>query len=135
MKQFVRLFSAALLVSAGLVACEKDMNDPDPTMREEYLGQWQVFESAGQFAPQSYAVEIVPTSAFNGIRIRGLYDYDSLSAEATVSGHYMDIPKQQFLQFSVWGEGQANADFDQITIHFMIQDPAGIDSVKAILTR
>lgn len=126
--------SLVFLLLTGMAACEKEP-EPSPNMREEYLGVWQVLESEGQFAPQSYSVEIIEGQSPDAIIIKGLYDYDSLSIKGRVDGYYMEIPLQQLLQFSFWGQGQANADFDQISIHFKVQDPIGIDSVKAILTR
>lgn len=133
MKQLGRILFCTLLVSAVFVACEEDP-DEDIDFRDEYLGSWNANETTGWNAPQFYTVEITRGTSSNDIVIEGLYNNADVEILATVNGFQMSIPTQTSNDIEFSGSGQANADFDQITINFTANDGSGNDEVKAVLT-
>lgn len=124
----------ALLLGTVLTSCEEDDDINDVNLRDDYLGTWNANETTGWNAPQFYSVEINRGAASDEILIEGLYNNPDIEVAATVSGFDLSIPSQtsDSIQFS--GSGQANADFDQITINFTANDGTGNDEVKAVLT-
>lgn len=124
------VLAAALLV----VACEPD-EDEDVILRDEYLGTWNVNETTGWNAPQFYTVQITEGNDENDILINGLYNISGTRVRASTDGYQLSIPQQSSENIQFSGSGQANADFDQLSISFFANDGSGVDSVDAILTR
>ena len=131
--KYLGLLSLAFMF---ILACEPDEDPDDPAgLRDEYLGKWNVQETYGWNAPQSYTVNISEGAEADQIIINGLYNQPQAAVKAAVDGLNINIPQQTTAEIDFWGSGQANADFDQISLNFYANDGAGLDSVKAVLTR
>ena len=118
-----------------VVACEEDQSDPTIDFMAEYTGTWDVIENTGINAPQVYEVQITRGSGDNEIVINGLYNISNTAVTASISEFSLTIPNQQSESIHFAGSGEANADFDQITLNFTADDGSGDDEVEAVLTQ
>ena len=67
-------FLYTVLLSLLLLATSC-VEETDPTnAREDFLGSWTCNEYEGDFAPQTYNVDVLPNGGGNGVIIRGLYN-------------------------------------------------------------
>lgn len=118
-----------------VVACEEDQSDPTIDFIAEYTGTWDVIENTGINAPQVYEVQITRGSGDNEIVINGLYNISNTAVTASINEFSLTIPNQQSESIHFEGSGEANADFDQITLNFTADDGSGDDEVEAVLTQ
>ncbi len=132
MKSILRISLIVALFSLIVVSCE-DEPLPEDNFQDQFVGKWSVLEKTGINAPQSYVVEIVRGGSQNEIFIKGLYNNPFIQVKAELFGLELEIPFQTSDSISFVGSGQANIDFNQITIDFTANDGSGDDKVKAIL--
>ena len=115
-----------------LNACVKDSLHEDA--RDNWVGSWTCNEIQGDFAPQSYQVEIIERIDFTHVSIKGLYNQGyGFTVDAEVEGSLIEIPTQEFDVFTISGNG--SLDNDVITLYFAIDDGSGNDNVTAKLYR
>jgi hypothetical protein len=122
------LASTAIMVSS----CVPD--EDGIILRDDYLGTWDVNETAGNFAPQFYSVRISEGPGENEIFIQGLYNVPGTQVKANVSGPVLTIPAQQTGGISFLGSGTSTLDLSRINLSFTANDGTGIDQVVAVLT-
>lgn len=115
-------------------SCVPD-DDDSIILRDDYLGIWNVNETAGNFAPQFYSVEITQGPGEDEIFIEGLYNVPGTQVRANVSGPVLMIPQQQTAGISFSGSGTAVSDLNRIDLSFTANDGTGADQVRAVLTR
>lgn len=132
------LYITSLILAAAIFmsSCEDD-NPPGGNTNyiDSFIGTWSVSETTGNNAPQFYNVLITRGSSDAQIRIEGLYNEPGVNVFASINGFSITIPQQSIggIDFAS-GTGQANANFDQITLDFVANDGTGDDQVSAILT-
>lgn len=118
----------------GLMSCADENKPSDPgSVQDRYLGVWNVTENTGNNAPQFYTVEILAGADVNTILIEDLYNDADVQVEADIQGTQITIPMQSTVGYTFSGDGSANADFDQISLSFTVNDGTGDDNVEAIL--
>ncbi|MCT4623701.1 MAG: hypothetical protein N4A46_08765 [Schleiferiaceae bacterium] len=99
-----------------------------------WVGSWTCNEIEGDFAPQTYQIEIVEKVDYNEVAIKGLYNQGQLfSVDAEISGGSIFIPSQTVQQINI--EGTGSLDNSEITLFFTANDGSGPDQVEAILYR
>lgn len=119
-----------------LMACQEDtFKDVGTETRDEFLGTWDVLETAGINHPQNYTVEIIAGAGEDDIVIRGLYNISGIAVEASVYGANINMQQQTHNGFTISGSGQANSDFDQLNLSFTVNDGGTTDNVEAVLSR
>lgn len=129
---FLGLLSLALLT----VACEPDNGEEGPaTIRDKYVGSWQVTENTGINHPQFYSLTIRAGLEDDEIVLEGLYNLQNTRVVALVSGTQLSIPNQVSDEVNFVGTGSANADYDQIALSFTADDGSGPDNVEAVLVK
>lgn len=134
MKSLSRLI---VLLGLGLLlitACEPD-NNTDIFLRDDYLGIWDVNETAGNFAPQFYMVTISAGPGEDDIYIQRLYNTPGTEVLTVVNGPSLSIPSQQTGGITFSGSGLADAGLTSISLTFTANDGTGNDQVRAVLTR
>ncbi len=134
MKGLLKLGLIAFAIQLLAVSCAEDEDD-DINFIGEYTGNWQCREETGLNAPQIYQVNISRGANDQQIVINGLYNISGTRVQANLSGFSFSIPQQTTSGVSFSGSGNADAEFQQITINFTANDGTGNDQVKAVLTR
>jgi hypothetical protein len=127
---WTQLFLGALLI--GLVSCvdEQDLLDN----REQWIGNWTCSEIEGDFAPQTYPVEIVERVVITEVGIKGLYNQGyGFSVIAEIEGNTIVIPTQTVDGIQIAGSGDLMEE--EIVLYFDADDGSGTDLVKASLLR
>jgi hypothetical protein len=128
---FLRKFSLAVLLIAA-VSCVDDSQLYDN--REFWVGSWTCSEIEGDFAPQTYPVEIVERVVLTEVGIKGLYNQGlSFTVIAEISGDNLVIPTQIVDDIQIAGSG--NLENEEIILFFDADDGSGVDQVKAMLVR
>ena len=128
---FLSKFSLAVLLIAS-VSCVDDSQLYDN--REFWVGSWTCSEIEGDFAPQTYPVEIVERVVLTEVGIKGLYNQGlSFTVIAEISGDNLVIPTQIVDDIQIAGSG--NLENEEITLYFDADDGSGVDNVKAMLVR
>ena len=128
-----RLF-LILLSFAALHACTIE-SDPD-NAREDFLGDWTCNEYEGDFAPQTYNVEILAIGSESSVRIIGLYNQgNNFALSGYVQGSTLFITTQTVDGIAIAGSGIMANSFDRIDLNFTADDGSGGDNVKANLLR
>lgn len=126
----------AFAVTVMLWSCETDNGEEDPlSIRDNYLGTWQVTENTGINNPQFYSVLIVNGDADDEVLIQGLYNESGTRVVALVNGTQLNIPSQVSADLTFVGNGTANADYSQIALSFSADDGSGPDNVEATLVK
>lgn len=119
-----------------VAACEPDNGDEDPiSIRDKYLGSWQVTENTGINHPQFYSVNITAGDTDDEVVIEGLYNLSDTKVGALISGTQITIPNQRSAEVNFVGNGSANADYNQIALSFTADDGSGPDNVEAVLVK
>ncbi|MCC5918163.1 MAG: hypothetical protein JJU02_12660 [Cryomorphaceae bacterium] len=123
------------LAILAIPACLPD-DDDDPV--DDWVGTWTVRETKGEFAPQTYTVNISRAQSLvdDKVVIRGLYAQGQdfwLSAEIDVMK--MIIPVQEREGFIVAGSAQMDGSFESASISFSIDDGSGNDEVSGTMTK
>jgi len=133
---FRRFTGISLLLAAVFFvgACAEDSETLD--LRENWVGIWTCSEVQGDFAPQTYQVEIIEKIGPTYVAIKGLYNQgQGFNLEADVDGYFIEIPKQTVNGIEISGSGDLDSKGDLITLFFNANDGSGDDAVKAILRR
>ena len=129
-----KILSVFALLALSVVSCVPD-TDLDQDERLNWVGEWSVTETTGEFAPQTYTVQISLGSS-SLLLLQGLYAQGSMFAlDASVSGQNFILPSQSVSGFSVSGSGTANEDFTEMNLTFTINDGSGADNVTATLKK
>ncbi len=119
-----------------VLACEPEDTTEDPlSIRDKYLGSWQVTENTGINHPQFYSVTIIAGDDDEEVVIEGLYNESRTRVAALVSGTQLSIPVQSSAGINFSGSGNANADYSQIALSFVADDGSGPDNVEAVLVK
>ena len=123
-----------LISFAAIHACTPE-SDPD-NAREDFLGDWTCNEYEGDFAPQTYNVEILASGTGKSVLIVGLYNQGSnFVLSGYVDGRTLFINTQTVDGFNIGGSGNMANSFDRIELSFTADDGSGSDNVKATLLR
>ena len=123
-------FSLLLLTAALFTACVEDVNSTAD--RENFIGAWTCTEYEGDFAPQTYNVEVTADGLNENVRIWGLYNLGSnTSLSGTVSGNTIYIDNQTVNGITFSGFGNINSGFDRVEVSFTADDAGVADNVKA----
>ena len=121
-----------LVLLISVVSCVDDSDLEDN--RDHWIGSWTCSEIEGDFAPQTYPVEIVEKVIVTEVGIKGLYNQGlSFTVLAEVSGDNLVIPTQVVDGIQIAGSG--NLDNGEITLYFDADDGSFVDKVKARLLR
>ena len=134
MRKLLKLGLAATLLSIMVVSCAED-DDDDINFIAEYTGTWDCNEKTGINAPQIYKVNIQRGSSDQEIIINQLYNLSNTAVRASINGFSLNIPQQTSGGVSFSGSGNADADFQQISLNFTANDGSGNDQVSATLSR
>ncbi len=126
-----------LLLSSLTLLFTACVEETDPTnAREDFLGSWTCNEYEGDFAPQTYNVDVLPNGGGNGVIIRGLYNQgNSFDLVGSVSGSTIDIPTQAEDGITIAGFGNINNNLNRVELSFTADDGSGPDQVKATWLR
>ena len=120
------------ILTMALFSCvdESDLYDN----RELWIGSWTCSEIEGDFAPQTYPIEIVEKVVVSEVGIKGLYNQGlSFTVIAEISGDNIVIPAQVVDNIQIAGSGSLNEE--EITLYFDADDGSGTDNVKARILR
>lgn len=102
--------------------------------RELWIGSWTCSEIEGDFAPQTYPVEIVERVILTEVGLKGLYNQGlNFTVIAEIAGDNLVIPSQEVDGITLAGSG--NLENEEITLYFDADDGSGVDKVKALLVR
>ena len=127
-------FTSMLALVFFLGACAEDSETLD--LRENWVGHWTCSEIEGDFAPQTYPVEIIEKIGPSYVAIKGLYNQgQSFTVEADVDGYFIEILSQNVQNIDISGNGSLDNHDGEITLFFTADDGSGEDAVKAILRR
>lgn len=130
----MRKLIAVGLLSLLFLSCVKD--DSSDYSYIDWVGMWTCNEFEGDFAPQTYDVEIVERVSNNAVSIKGLYNQGALFVvEGVVDGNALDIPLQTVDGITIAGSGNLNGTADQVNLDFMVDDGSFTDEVQARLVR
>lgn len=122
------------VLSVFFTSCVKEEDNLDTV--DKWVGVWTCAEVEGDFAPQTYDIEIIGKTEGNQVSVVGLYNQgSSFFIDAEVSGDLIEIPQQTEYGITIYGDGVINTADDMITLFFTANDGAGPDNVKAILNR
>ena len=96
MKSKVAIYLSRLSLAVLLIAFVSCVDDSDLyDNREFWIGSWTCSEIEGDFAPQTYPVEIVERVVLTEVGIKGLYNQGlSFTVIAEISGDNLVIPTQ-----------------------------------------
>lgn len=123
-----------LATIALFTACVEE-TDPN-NAREDFLGNWTCTEYEGDFAPQTYNVEVTPFGSDNQVLISGLYNFGpTFILGGTVSGKTLNIEYQLVSGVSISGYGNINLNLDRVDVTFTANDGGGADNVRAYWLR
>lgn len=128
-KSVFAIFCLAYLVTS--CAADEDLNEPQ-SFQEKYVGVWDCEENTGNNAPQFYTVTISAGTSEEDLIISNLYNLPT-TLNAVISGINISIPTQTSNGLVFSGSGKANADFEQISLTFSVNDSATADQVTALL--
>jgi hypothetical protein len=132
--KFLRVLILSLLMGGLLAGCEEEPGPNDPAaIRDNFLGQWLVNENMGQFAPQTYTVEIVAGAENDEMVLEGLYNFPATRVTVVLNGLDWIIPNQTTGSVNFVGNGTSNTSYDQIALSFTANDGSGPDNVEAVL--
>lgn len=124
----------ALALGAIFTSCTPE-SEPN-TDRDLFLGDWTCNEYEGDFAPQTYNVEILASGAGKNVLVVGLYNQGSnFILSGYVDGITLFINTQSVNGFTIGGSGNLSNSFDRIDLIFTADDGSGSDIVKANLLR
>ena len=131
------MFRKILLISTISLFITACVEETDPTnAREDFLGNWTCNEYEGDFAPQTYNVEVTPFGSGNEVRIYGLYNQgSSFVLSGSVSGKTIYIDNQTVSGIIISGFGNINNNLDRVDVTFSANDGSGTDNVKATWLR
>ncbi|TVQ79237.1 MAG: hypothetical protein EA358_03915 [Flavobacteriales bacterium] len=122
----------AWILSFALVSCLPDDEEFAP---EDWLGSWEVRETSGSFAPQSYTINIQGSES-EGFRLNGLYAQGaSFQLDINPSAGTLLIPFQQVGDFEVQGSAIMNSDLTSARLTFTMDDGSGMDQVEGQMTK
>ncbi len=126
MKRLFLLLAVIFIVQG----CEVDS---DPTnAREDFLGNWTCNEFEGDFAPQTYDVQVYAIGTGHQVGISGFYNQGpAFTVTGDVSGATLFISTQVVDGITIAGSGTMNANFDRVDLTFTANDGSGPDNVKA----
>jgi hypothetical protein len=100
--------------------------------REDFLGFWTCNEFEGDFAPQTYTIEIYASGSGNDVRIEGLYNQgNNFIVSGEVSGQTLFIDQQTVDGITLSGSGTMKSTLDEFSLNFTANDGSGNDNVKA----
>lgn len=117
-----------------LISCEPE-TDPNQDPRLDWVGFWTVNETSGEFAPQTYTIQMSLGSG-DLLVVQGLYAQGNMFAlDAAVSRRNFTLPAQSANGFNVSGSGTANEGITEMNLNFTINDGSGADNVTAILKK
>ena len=130
----LRKYLSLVILAALFTAC---VEETDPTnAREDFLGNWTCNEYEGDFAPQTYNVEVTPFGSGSQVRIYGLYNQgSSFVLSGSVSGKTIYIDNQTVVGITISGYGNINNNLDRVDVTFSANDGSGTDNVKATWLR
>ena len=127
MKFRIALLLASVLIFASCVEDNNTISD-----RENFIGSWTCTEYEGDFAPQTYNVEVTANGLYDGVRIWGLYNQgSSISLSGSVSGTTIYIDNQTVNGITYTGFGTINAALNRVEVSFTADDSGISDNVKA----
>ena len=126
-----------LILSSIILLFTACVEETDPTnAREDFLGNWTCNEYEGDFAPQTYNVEVLPYGSGNEVRIWGLYNQgNSFVLTGSVSSKTIYIDNQTVNGITISGYGNINNNLDRVDVVFSANDGSGTDNVKATWLR
>lgn len=117
-----------------VLGCVEETN-PD-NAREDFLGNWTCNEYEGDFAPQTYNVEVIATGPSNDVIIRGLYNQGpGFDIFGIVNGSSITIQNQTVDGIQIGGIGNINDNLNRVELSFTANDGSGVDDVKATWLR
>jgi len=125
-------FRIAFLLATVFIyaSCVEDNNTI--SVRENFIGSWTCTEYEGDFAPQTYNVEVTANGLYDGVRIWGLYNQgSSISLSGSVSGTTIYIDNQTVNSITYSGFGTINAALNRVEVSFTADDSGISDNVKA----
>lgn len=128
--KWFNLLASVLLL--GLVSCvdEADLLDN----RDQWIGSWTCSEIEGDFAPQTYPVEIVERVIITEVGIKGLYNQGfNFTVIGEINGTSIVIPTQVIDGLQIAGSGDLINE--EIILYFNADDGSGTDQVKASMLR
>ncbi len=104
--------------------------------RADFIDNWTCNEYEGDFAPQTYNIEIFALGAGNRVGISGLYNQGlSFVIEAEVDGSNLFISTQTVDGLIIAGSGKLATTLNRIDLSFTVDDGSGNDFVKATCVR
>lgn len=123
-----------LIAAFTIAGCVDDV--PIDETREDFLGNWTCTEYEGEFAPQTYNVEVVAYGSGSAVRIYGLYNQGpGFALSGSVSGSTIFIDNQTVNNITYSGFGNINNDLDRVDLNFSAYDGSTTDDVKAAWLR
>jgi len=130
----IKRLSAISILIFLLSACVQE-TDPNSDC-SVFLGNWTCNEYQGDFAPQTYNLEIYAIGTGEQVGLAGLYNQGpSFVVVAEVSGSSLFISTQTVDGITIAGSGTMTSNLDQINLNFSADDGSGNDQVKATLLR
>ncbi len=115
---------------------DKNREKEPAAAREDLLGTGRCNEYEGDFATQTYTIQVDAKGSGNNVNIFGFYNVgNGLPVVGEVQGSSLYIYPQTVdgIQFS--GTGTMNNTLDQVEISFSANDGGGTDQVRAMWIR
>ena len=130
-----RTFFISSMLIFVVTGCLPDDDNDDIA---QWIGEWSVKETSGEFAPQTYTVTISrrPSVMGDRVNIRGLYaqGYDFLLV-ADAFGNGLEINEQEVESLSISGTLRINNAGDRASLNMTVNDGSGNDQVAGELTK
>jgi hypothetical protein len=131
----VKRFFWVCLVAIFATGCLPD-DDNDPIT--QWVGDWSVRETTGEFAPQTYNVNISrrPSVMGDRVNIRGLYAQgNNFLIVADAFGLDLDIPEQEVSGLTISGAITLESNGDAAQISMQVNDGSGVDQISGEMTK
>lgn len=136
MKKLISL--SILIASFTFMSCEEEEKSSDADIRDEFIGNWLVFENSKLLGIRSFEVDIVKSQNNNEqISISNFYKLgvnDTTNANvSSVQSTTFIIPIQTVSGHFINGTGALSGD--EIEMVYYIDDGNDVDTVSATFTR
>ena len=130
----LRKYLTLSIFTALFTSCVQE-TDPNND-RDIFLGNWTCNEYEGDFAPQTYNIEVDAFGAGQDVSITGLYNQgNTFVVYGRVEGSTIFISTQTIDGITISGSGNMAASFDRVDLAFTADDGSGGDDIKATWLR
>ncbi len=112
--------------------------DDDNDNITQWVGEWTVRETSGEFAPQTYTINISrrPSVMGDRVNVRGLYAQgNDFMVVADAFGNDLEVPEQEVNGLTITALLNINDNGDRASLYMTVNDDSGNDQVSGELSK